>query len=492
MPSSSRDTGSSRPFLAAFASAMLPGIGHFIAGDSRRGWRLLAIDVLLLATLLFFLRDALSNKFALVALWLDPATLVAMMVANILLLGYRVWAASDAYQIAKKRNPLSKPRPPGSVLVGAVVLGAVLFVPHAVFGYYDLIQYDLLTTVFQEETAARAAESFTPLAPLATTDTTHKTVTSPLPDATTIPPQPTILTENERLNILLIGSDAGVGRRGIRTDTMITVSLDPATGEAAMFSIPRNWTHAPLPEGMGIWDCNCYPELINELWEMGERYPDHFPGPGTPSENAVKGVVSEFLGIPIHYYAMVDLAGFVQIVDALGGIEMYVPTKILDEEYPHEDGTVMRLEIPQGWQRMDGHIALAYARTRDQDSDYSRMNRQRCVIEAMVEQADPVSLILNFRSLADVIKRTMMTDIPIDALPQLIELLPSLDIANIVSLRFIPPEYHLKYREDGKLGRIANIDLIHEHVQLVITDPQRAIIELGIEQLEDVCGDPTA
>ncbi|MEN8160230.1 MAG: hypothetical protein ABFS41_09180, partial [Myxococcota bacterium] len=45
---------------------------------------------------------------------------------------------------------------------------------------------------------------------------------------------------------------------------------DPATGETAMFSVPRNWTQAPLPAGMGVWDCDCYPELINELWTAGE------------------------------------------------------------------------------------------------------------------------------------------------------------------------------------------------------------------------------
>jgi len=274
---------------------------------------------------------------------------------------------------------------------------------------------------------------------------------------------------------------------------MITVSIDPVTGEAAMFSVPRNWTQAPLPEGMGVWDCNCYPELINELWVMGEQYPDAFPGPGTPSENAVKGVIGEFLGIDIDYYAMVNLDGFVEIVDALGGVDIYVPSKVIDEKYPLEDDSGFeRIEIDAGWQTMDGHIALAYARTRNQDSDYFRMNRQRCVIEAMIEQGDPVSLVLNFGSLADVIKRTMLTDIPIDALPRLIELLPSVDIDNVVSVRFIPPDYHLKYRDDGKPGRVANIDLVHEHVQLVINDPERAVRELGLEQLEDVCGEPNA
>jgi hypothetical protein len=110
----------------------------------------------------------------------------------------------------------------------------------------------------------------------------------------------------------------------------------------------------------------------------------------------------------------------------------------------------------------------------------------------MIEKADPVSLILNFGGLADVIKRTMQTDIPLEALPQLIELLPAVDIDNVVSVRFIPPVYHLKYRDDGKPGRVANIDLVHEHVQLVINDPERAVRELGLEQLEDVCGEPNA
>jgi LCP family protein required for cell wall assembly len=244
---------------------------------------------------------------------------------------------------------------------------------------------------------------------------------------------------------------------------------------------------------MGIWDCDCYPELINELWIMGERYPEAFPGPGSPSENAVKGVISEFLGIPIHYYAMVNLDGFVDVVDALGGVEVYVPTRVVDEEYPSEDGQgTERIVFEPGLNEFDGHLALAYARTRNQDSDYFRMSRQRCVIEAMVDQADPVSLIRNFGSLASVIKDSTMTDIPIDKLPDLFELKSILDLENIVSVRFIPPEYHLKFRDDGKPGRIANTPLVHEHVQLVIDDPQRAIVELGLDNLEEVCGEPGA
>ncbi|MCL1601442.1 MAG: LCP family protein [Actinomycetia bacterium] len=476
-----------KPFLAAFASAIVPGVGQFIAGDSRKGRVLLIIDVAIVAVILFFFRD----KVSLLTMWIRPSSLALMMVGNILLLAYRVWAADDAYRSASANNGATRTAASGSVILGAVLIGSVLLVPHMVFGYYDVVQYDLITSVFGGNTSASASVATTTAATTPSTDAEGNTVATDAATPTTEAPAGAFAGD-DRLNILLIGGDFGQGRTGVRTDTMITVSIDPVTGETAMFSVPRNWTYSPLPEGMGIWDCDCYPELINELWVMGEQYPDAFPGPGTPSENAVKGVIGEFLGLDIDYYAMVNLDGFVDIVDALGGVNIYVPSTVIDEEYPHEDGSYERLQIDQGWQELDGHLALAYARTRNADSDYFRMNRQRCVIEAMIEEADPTALVLNFGKLADVMKNTMQTDIPIDALPQLIELLPGVDLDEVVSIRFIPPEYHLKYRDDGKPGRVANIDLVQEHVQFVIEDPERAVKELGLEQLEDVCGEPDA
>ncbi len=488
-------TSPAKPWLAALASAIIPGVGQFMGGNGRRGRILLLIDVAILVVIGFFFR----NEVSILTAWLQPSSLALMMVGNIALLGYRIWAADDAYRTVKGHQPARLGSSSGAVLAGALGISLVLLVPHVVFGYYDLVQYDLITSVFSSSSDTTATTSAPGDTSPPSTDATGATVTTAPGDTTTTAAEASgsaIWDGLERLNILLIGGDFGTGRTGIRTDTMITVSIDPATGEAAMFSVPRNWTQVPLPEGMGIWDeCGytCYPELINELWIAGERYPEAFPGPGTPPENAVKGVISEFLGIPIHYYAMVNLDGFVRIIDALGGVEIYVPSKVVDEAYPNEDGTTTeRIEIDAGWQELDGHLALAYSRTRNQDSDYFRMNRQRCVIEAMVQQADPVSVMRNFGTLADVVKDTMTTDIPIDALPQLVQLLPDMDLENIVSVRFIPPEYHLKYRDDGKAGRVPNIDLVHEHVDLVIADPQRAIQELGLEKLEDVCGEEQA
>jgi LCP family protein required for cell wall assembly len=487
MTTSSPTHSSAKAFLAAFASALIPGVGQFIAGDKRKGTVLVGIDAVILVGLVLMFPDEISIAKA----WIKPSTLALMMVGNILFLGFRIWAADDAYRTAKGLNQPGAGVSSAAVFALGGVIVAMLVLPHVAFGYFDVVQYDLITSVFDNPTTTTvAAQSGTTTPP--STDATGATVPTTAQETTTTSANvPAIWNGLDRLNILLIGGDFGEGRTGIRTDTMITVSIDPVTGETAMFSVPRNWTGAPLPEGMGIWDCDCYPELINELWVMGDRHPEAFPGPGSPSENAVKGVISEFLGIPIHYYAMVNLDGFVDVVDALGGVEVYVPTRVVDEEYPSEDGIgTERIVIEPGLNTFDGHLALAYARTRHQDSDYFRMSRQRCVIEAMVDQADPLSLLSNFGSLAGVIKDSMMTDIPIDALPQLVELKPAIDLENIVSVRFIPPDYHLKFRDDGKAGRIANTPLVHEHVQLVIDDPERAIVELGLENLEDVCGEP--
>jgi polyisoprenyl-teichoic acid--peptidoglycan teichoic acid transferase len=467
------ESRSPNPLVAAAASALLPGLGQLLAGDRKKARTLLVVDVVVIVILLFFFHDKVSVLTAFV----KPTSMALLMIVNIAVLSFRVWAADDAYRSASTSGPATSRL---AALTAVVFIGAFLLMPHVVFGYYDLVQYSLITTVFDggeasgTTTSTTAAGSQNASGGSSTTSSTTTTVVEQTP-----------WDDLDRLNILLLGGDFGVGRTGIRTDTMITVSIDPKTGEAAMFQVPRNWTYAPLPDGMGIWDCNCYPELINELWIQGEQHPEAFPGPGEPPENAVKGVISEFLGIPIHYYALVNLDGFVDIIDAIGGVDLYVPEKIVDDEYPLLDGTLTRLVIEPGEQHMNGNEALSYARTRHADSDYYRMNRQKCVLEAAMEQTDPTSLLLNFGKFADVIKKTTTTDIPIDLLPKLVELLPKVDVDNVVSVRFIPPEYHLKYRDDGKLGAIANIDLVHEHVQLVINDPERAKIELNLQDSEE-------
>jgi LCP family protein required for cell wall assembly len=235
---------------------------------------------------------------------------------------------------------------------------------------------------------------------------------------------------------------------------------------------------------MGLWDCDCFPDLITHLYDAGVRYPEAFPGPGDPPINAIKGALSEIFGIPIHYYAMVTLDGFVGVVDALGGVNIEVPETIVDETYPHEDGSVERVVIEEGTQHLDGHLALAYARIRRHADDFARMHRQRCVLGAVLEQTNPLEVIANFGALAQAIKDNVSTDIPQDRLGDFVELLPYLGTDRVYSLRIT----RTQYKVGSAPGRVFyDIPRIRQDAQLMMSDPIVAMQELGLDTLDATC-----
>ncbi len=436
---------------------------------------MIAIDGVLVAALLVYV---LRGELEIAKDWVRPGALAVMMLANLGLFSYRLIAARDAYYRAGG-TPRSRS---SSSLAAGLGIGLALLAPHAVFGYYDAVQYNLITTVFQDEDVAASNP------PSTTPGATVLGGTITVPATTTAGPPPRAIWDGlDRLNLLLLGGDAGAGRTGIRTDTMIVVSIDPAGGDIAMFSLPRNFVRVPLPPGHGIWDCNCFPKLLNDLYIEGAQRPDAFPGPGAPEVNAVKGGIGELLGIPIHYYVLVTLDSFVGIVDALGGVEMDVPFRIVDEIYPHEDGvTIESVVIEPGPQKLDGHFALAYARIRRHADDYARMNRQRCVLEALVKQSNPAEMVRAYPRIASVLEATLLTDIPISRLPDFIDLLPKVDTERITTIRFIPPTYVAGQDERGK--DIPDVELIRHDVQVALNNPTAvAASELGLEALDETC-----
>jgi LCP family protein required for cell wall assembly len=466
-----------RPFRAALLSAIVPGAGQIYAGARRRGWIMLAIDGLIAAGMLTYL---LRGELEIAKDWVRPGALAVMMLTNLAFFSYRLGAARDAYYLSGGGTSKRGSSHPATVFGIAVAL----LVPHIVFGYYDAVQYNFITTVFQDEDVAAPTST---TIPSTVPPSTVPGVTVAAPTTTTTAPAPAIWDGLERLNVLLLGGDAGVGRTGIRTDTMIVVSIDPDSGDIAMFSLPRNFVRVPLPAGHGVWECNCFPKLLNDLYIEGSQRPEAFPGPGTPEVNAVKGGIGELLGIPIHYYMLVTLDSFVGIVDALGGVEMDVQFRVVDEIYPHEDGvTIESVVIEPGLQKLDGHYALAYARIRRHTDDYARMNRQRCVLDALVEQSNPAEIVKAYPRIASVLEDTLLTDIPISRLDDFIDLLPKIDTERISTIRFIPPTYVGGQDERGK--DIPDVELIHHDVQVAITNPSAvAVAELGLEALEETC-----
>jgi len=456
------------PGVAALASAVAPGLGHLYTGRQRVGRRLLmataVLFVLALVAVLFL-------QLELAKMWVDLDSLVILMLANIAVLTFRGAAALNAYDSAGSSRGLL-------TYAGAGVAALLIVAPHALFGHLVLVQHDLVSTVFvgSEDRRPPVAGGTTAPGPAVTTPGTD--TTEPAPS------DPAIWDGLERLNIVLLGADAGSGRTGLRTDTTIVISIDAETGDAVMLSVPRNLSAAPLPDGMGSWDCNCFPDLITHLYDAAERNPGAFPGPGRPPINALKAALGEIFGTPIHYYALVTLDGFVAVVDAFGGVNIDVPVTIVDEMYPHEDGSVVHIEIPAGRQHLDGHHALAYARIRRHADDFARMHRQRCVLEAVVEQSNPAEIIFRYGSIAQVLKDHLSTDIPRDQLPDFIDLLPRLSTDRIATLRITEEEY--KTGEEGLLT-FYDLDRIKADAQALMTDPGAAQESLDLESLDTTC-----
>jgi LCP family protein required for cell wall assembly len=175
---------------------------------------------------------------------------------------------------------------------------------------------------------------------------------------------PDITDRQERINILLLGIDQRPGENGpFRTDTMILVSLDPATNTASMLSIPRDlWVRIP---GYGE-------NRINTAHSTGDA--ENYPGGGVA---LAKKTVAQNFGVPVHYYVRVNFTGFEQLIDAIGGLDIDVATAIHDDKYPTEDYGTLVLDIPAGLQHMDGITVLRYARSRHGTGDFDRMDRSR-------------------------------------------------------------------------------------------------------------------
>lgn len=202
----------------------------------------------------------------------------------------------------------------------------------------------------------------------------------------------------ERVNILLLGVDQRPQEVGpCRTDTMILVTVDPATNTAGMLSIPRD-LYVEIP-GYGL-------NRINAAHFIGDR--DDYPG-GGPA--LAKKTVQYNLGVPIHYYIRINFQGFRDIIDALGGITVEVEREIWDDKYPDENYGYMTIYIPAGVQQMDGEMALRYARTRHNGSDFVRLRRQQKVLLAIREKALSLDLIPRLPDLLRTMGYTVDTDL---------------------------------------------------------------------------------
>jgi LCP family protein required for cell wall assembly len=427
-----------RPLVAALLSCLLPGAGQLYLGHRRRGAVMLVVTALCVAVAV----GLLSEPTAVSRMLVQPRALLALLVADAGLLMFRVVAVLDAYLLGRRDN--FRAPPPGSgwrrgAAVGLVAVVGLTAAPHAAAAYYDLQAYDLLTSVFAGEDPQWLAR-----------DRGRHHSGNGL--VTAVP---------GRVTVLLMGGDAGPGRSGLRTDTMMVASFEVATGKVSLFGLPRNLVRVPLPDGPAadyFGECRCFPRLLNELYAFAEdERPDLFPNSRRPGIAAVAGAAEELLGLPIDHYALVDLLGFVDVVDAVGGVTVnnVKPLRIEIDRLGRE-GSQPAFELQPGRRRLDGFTALAYSRSRETTSDYDRMQRQRCVIGSLARQTAPAEVLAAFPKLVRVLKRSVATDIPANRLPALIEAAGDQPI-KVATVGFTPPTYNSGWSSGYPIPNVAKI-----------------------------------
>lgn len=245
----------------------------------------------------------------------------------------------------------------------------------------------------------------------------------------------------DRLNILLLGGDGAADRPGVRTDSVNLASIDTATGRTVMFSLPRNLQDVPFPadsplHGRFPTGPDCGDEcLLNAVHTYGAANPALFPDSRDPGAEAVKQAVSAILGLPVHYYVLVNMDGFRDMVDAFGGITIRV-----EERVPIGGVTTpIRDYIEPGLQELDGHQSLWYVRSRAESDDYDRMARQRCVIGAILRQADPWVILRRYEKIAASARDLVSTDIPRGLLTDLVDLAVKARDQEVTDIPFVPP-----------------------------------------------------
>jgi LCP family protein required for cell wall assembly len=448
------------PFVAALLSTLLPGLGQWWAGSRRRALIVAApflalVIVLVIAGLAIAAR--VVDNATIVGFFVRPSTLAGLLILDGLLLVYRVAAIADAWWQARRRWPTTRRRlaQASSLALLVVVLGVNVGV-HAGVGYLDTALANIDSSALGGDSGPDAilpADQSLPPDDLATPSLTAvgnasgSPSTGPTEGPTASPtatpvPGPAWMADG-RLNVLLLGVDSGPGRWGVRTDTMILASVDIATGRAAMFGIPRNLENVPLPpESAAAFPCGCFPGLLNALYTYSFSHASFFPGGDNRGYRAVAGAIETLTGVRLDGVAIIDLNGFVKLVDALGGLKIDIPQPIYDSHYPKPDGTGdIAIYIPAGRHRLNGTVALEYARSRHASSDYSRMLRQQAVLLALRAQIQPCTVLQNMTGFLNALTGTIQTTFTPDDLPDLLRLAARVDPNKVLGFSFDPPDY---------------------------------------------------
>ena len=217
--------------------------------------------------------------------------------------------------------------------------------------------------------------------------------------------------------ILLLGGDAGPGRWGLRTDTMILVSVHEASGRTSLVSIPRNLTRLQFPPGTPLHEAfpDGFDDLANAVFpyvSTREELMAHYGRSGLQAEAvALAEGIGYSLDIEIDDFALVNMQGFLEVIDAIGGVDVEISQAL------PMPGTIpgAKHELPDtlgpGLVHLDGTLAIAYVRSRSADSDYQRMGRQRQLLSALGSQVSATDALRGFGTVTGDLENSMRTSL---------------------------------------------------------------------------------
>jgi LCP family protein required for cell wall assembly len=243
-----------------------------------------------------------------------------------------------------------------------------------------------------------------------------------------------------RYNVLLLGGDSGAGRWGLRPDSMTVASIDEETGKTVLVGLPRNMANFTFAKGSVMdeqfpdgFDCDgCY---LNGVSTWAGDNTELFPGSKNPGIDATMMAMEGITGLKINYWAMVNLQGFKDLVDAVGGVTLTVRDRIPVGGL----GSDVTGYIEPGRKKLDGHDTLWFARAREGSDDYSRMARQKCVMNALLTQISPQSVLRNFEKITKASSAMVSTNLPAGEVDRFIQLSLKAKSQKIATVSLVPP-----------------------------------------------------
>jgi LCP family protein required for cell wall assembly len=232
------------------------------------------------------------------------------------------------------------------------------------------------------------------------------------------------IKHDERINVLLLGY-GGPGHEGpYLTDSIMLLSIRPASREAIMVSLPRDlWVKVPALPRNGSMSSK-----LNNAYAIGadrKNYPNvrNDWKTTTGGGDLAAATVSQITGQQVSYWVGVDFKAFRDLVNALGGVRVNVPTALDDPFYPRgETRGTMHIHVNAGWQQFDGERALQYARSRETTSDFDRSRRQQAIMLAIRERVFSLNAVPRMFSLMSALEDNVRTNLRPGELQQLSDL----------------------------------------------------------------------